>query len=233
LASQIRQLVPTGKVNVIAHSMGGLDTRYLISRGSGRDMIQTLITLGTPFRGTLVADIAADPRNLSRLSPTKMLASLKTFVRATALRWPSTVAPDTHFAIVELSQAISRMSNGDYSGLAAYFSKIFTLHDAALQELTTDKCDRLFPADCSDFAGVTSYSCAGSLSPAEVGPLLLIPALALGVAGEANDGVVPLNSAKLPSHLATSSCDHLGLIGWSPRDVSECYRQICQILLTQ
>src|SRR3979411_1877150 len=61
LAIQIRSYVPSGKVHVIAHSMGGLDARYLISQNNGSAMIATLTTLGTPFGGTLAADIRVDP----------------------------------------------------------------------------------------------------------------------------------------------------------------------------
>jgi pimeloyl-ACP methyl ester carboxylesterase len=231
LAAQIRQFVPTGKVNVIAHSMGGLDSRYLIGREGGRDIIQTLITLGTPFRGTLAADIAADPRNLARISPASVLESIAAFVATTTLRWPFTAAADTHFAIEELRQAVNGMADGDYSHLSPYFSGIFTLQDAALKELTIENCARLFPSDYSDLEGVTCYSYAGTLPPADVSPALIVPALVLSAAGQDNDGVVPLNSATLPRHMGTLACDHLGLIGWTPTDVSGCYREICQTLL--
>jgi triacylglycerol esterase/lipase EstA (alpha/beta hydrolase family) len=232
LAAQIRQLVPNGKVNVIAHSMGGLDSRYLIARG-GRDIIQTLITLGTPFRGTLAADIAVDPRKLARVSPASLLASIAAFVAATTLRWPLTAAADTHFAITELREAVGKMATGDYSQLGSYFSGLFSLQDPALQELTTENCARLFPSDGSDLAGVTCYSFAGKLAPADVSPALIVPALVLSAAGQANDGVVPVDSATLPRFLGALDSDHLGLIGWTARDVSGCYRQICQTLQAQ
>src|SRR5436305_816355 len=144
LGRQIRQLVPTGKVTVVAHSMGGMDARYLIARGGGRNMIQTLITLGSPFRGTLAADVGADPRKLATLSPANMLAAIASFVGATALRFPFTAAADTHFAIRELRHAVSRLAEGDFGPLASYFSGIFSLNDAALQELTTENCSRIF-----------------------------------------------------------------------------------------
>jgi triacylglycerol lipase len=219
-------------VNVIAHSMGGMDARYLIARG-GRGFIQTLITLGSPFGGTLAADIAADPRKLARVSPASLLASIADFVAATTLRWPLTAPADTHFAIAQLRQAVSGIATGDYSQLGGYFSGLFSLQDPALQELTIENCARLFPSDCSDVAGVTCYSFAGNLPPADVSPPLIVPALVLTAAGQANDGVVPVDSATLPRFLGTLNSDHLGLIGWTPKDVSGCYRQICQILQAQ
>ena len=60
LATQIgRILAQTGasKVNLIGHSMGGLDARYLISTLGYGDRVATLTTLGTPHQGTLIADL--------------------------------------------------------------------------------------------------------------------------------------------------------------------------------
>ncbi len=43
-------------VHLIAHSMGGLDSRYAISRLGLGDRVLSLTTLGTPHRGTVIAD---------------------------------------------------------------------------------------------------------------------------------------------------------------------------------
>lgn len=43
-------------VNLIAHSMGGLDCRYLISRLGMADRVRTLTTIASPHRGTYLAD---------------------------------------------------------------------------------------------------------------------------------------------------------------------------------
>jgi triacylglycerol lipase len=55
LARQIQRL-PAERINVIAHSMGGLDARYAIARLGIADRVASLITVGTPHRGTPVAD---------------------------------------------------------------------------------------------------------------------------------------------------------------------------------
>lgn len=51
--------LPQGRVNVIAHSMGGLDARYAISRLGLGDRVASLVTIGTPHQGTPVADLGA------------------------------------------------------------------------------------------------------------------------------------------------------------------------------
>jgi triacylglycerol lipase len=44
------------RVHIIAHSMGGLDARYMISRLGMHDRVLSLTTIGTPHRGTSFAD---------------------------------------------------------------------------------------------------------------------------------------------------------------------------------
>lgn len=44
------------KVNIIAHSMGGLDARYMITKLDMADRVASLSTVGTPHQGTSIAD---------------------------------------------------------------------------------------------------------------------------------------------------------------------------------
>src|SRR5262245_26843074 len=52
----VERVVPKGPVHLTAHSMGGLDARYLISRLGMAGRVLSLTTLGTPHRGTAFAD---------------------------------------------------------------------------------------------------------------------------------------------------------------------------------
>lgn len=45
------------KVHLVAHSMGGLDARHMISRLSMADRVRTLTTIGTPHQGTPFASL--------------------------------------------------------------------------------------------------------------------------------------------------------------------------------
>ncbi|MFR2846157.1 MAG: esterase/lipase family protein [Hungatella hathewayi] len=59
LAARIRQIVEeTGceKVNIIAHSKGGLDCRYAISCLGVEELVASLTTINTPHRGCVFAD---------------------------------------------------------------------------------------------------------------------------------------------------------------------------------
>ncbi len=45
------------KVHIIAHSMGGLDSRYVISQLGYGDRVASLTTISTPHRGSNIADV--------------------------------------------------------------------------------------------------------------------------------------------------------------------------------
>jgi triacylglycerol lipase len=69
LAACIRAL-PDRRFNVIAHSMGGLDARYAIARLGLSGRVASLTTIGSPHRGTPLADLgvaASDRLGLRRL----------------------------------------------------------------------------------------------------------------------------------------------------------------------
>lgn len=67
----IQERFPNDPVHVIAHSMGGLDSRYMISRLGMEERVLSLTTIGTPHRGSTFADWGI--RRLSR--------SVKPFLR--------------------------------------------------------------------------------------------------------------------------------------------------------
>jgi triacylglycerol lipase len=59
LAVRIRRIAEEsgcGKVNIIAHSKGGLDCRYAVSRLGADPYVASLTTVNTPHRGCLFAD---------------------------------------------------------------------------------------------------------------------------------------------------------------------------------
>ncbi|MFZ4698776.1 MAG: esterase/lipase family protein [Candidatus Methylumidiphilus sp.] len=67
-----------GKVNLIAHSKGGLEARYLISKLGMGTKVASLTTVCTPHRGTAVADLLAgdipDRSGLLRFNLVHLLA---------------------------------------------------------------------------------------------------------------------------------------------------------------
>jgi triacylglycerol lipase len=56
LKAQIDKEYPDEPVHLISHSMGGLDSRYMITHLGMGARVRSLTTLGTPHRGTAFAD---------------------------------------------------------------------------------------------------------------------------------------------------------------------------------
>ena len=48
---------PHGKVDLIAHSLGGLDARYALCKLGLAARVRSLVTIGTPHRGSPIADL--------------------------------------------------------------------------------------------------------------------------------------------------------------------------------
>lgn len=66
---KIRQETGAEKVNIIAHSRGGLEARYLISSLNMHPGVASLTTISTPHRGVKAMNIALDlPRPLYRFA---------------------------------------------------------------------------------------------------------------------------------------------------------------------
>lgn len=57
---------PNEKVHILAHSMAGLDSRYMLSRLGMEDRVRSLTTIATPHRGSSFADWGV--RNFSRIA---------------------------------------------------------------------------------------------------------------------------------------------------------------------
>lgn len=86
------EALPHDRVTVIAHSMGGLDARWAIAHGAA-PRIGTLVTVGTPHRGTPVADL------LARGVPGEALAWLTTRRLAQFAR-EAPDSPDVRYACI-------------------------------------------------------------------------------------------------------------------------------------
>jgi triacylglycerol lipase len=63
-----RVLDETGadRLLLIAHSMGGLDARYLISKMGWHEVVDVLVTVSTPHRGSAIASLILDQPDLLR-----------------------------------------------------------------------------------------------------------------------------------------------------------------------
>jgi len=58
-----------GEVDVIAHSMGGLKTRWYVEEMDGDDLVDSVVTLSTPHQGTRTSGLAAFTKGARDMLP--------------------------------------------------------------------------------------------------------------------------------------------------------------------
>lgn len=76
-------LGPGARIDVVAHSMGGLVTRYALETSDIARHIDTLLTLGTPHHGTYAARYAATAQTIDLRPNSEVLQTL-----GTQVPWP-------------------------------------------------------------------------------------------------------------------------------------------------
>ena len=84
LGTVVRRLAhDTGheRVQVVGHSLGGLLARWFVQKQGGDDVVETLVTLGTPHQGTELARLA---RVVPLLPVARQLAPCSPVIRALA-----------------------------------------------------------------------------------------------------------------------------------------------------
>lgn len=99
LAERIKQIVKEtgcGKVNVIAHSKGGLDMRHALANCEISDMVASLTTINTPHRGCEFADYL-----LSKIPEKQQMMIANAY--NTALKELGDIKPDFIAAVNDLT----------------------------------------------------------------------------------------------------------------------------------
>ena len=83
----VNGLPDTARVDIVAHSMGGLVTRYALEDAAVRERIGRIVTLGTPHTGTWAARYAATHQTLD-LRPTADVMTVLNAQIPWAAAWP-------------------------------------------------------------------------------------------------------------------------------------------------
>jgi triacylglycerol lipase len=91
LARKVQSVVDshnTTEVDIIAHSMGGLASRWYVERMDGAYTVDDLVTLGTPHQGNMLASYFTFTQGAQDMLPgSEFLAELDT----------DTISPDVHY----------------------------------------------------------------------------------------------------------------------------------------
>ncbi|KAF2069998.1 hypothetical protein CYY_008681 [Polysphondylium violaceum] len=115
--NSIMEQYNTDKVHIVAHSMGGLDSRYLISQFDQKKSVLSLTTLGTPHRGSYIAEWC----NFNITERLRIEKILKTF--GIPFRAIQELSP-TYVREV-LNETILDSPNVFYSSYGAYTDELF------------------------------------------------------------------------------------------------------------
>jgi triacylglycerol lipase len=104
------------KVNIVAHSQGGLDARYMISKLGLAGQVASLSTIGTPHRGTAVADTAMESTGpLAKKALSAMLNLMGRTINS------NTQDPDTMAAVESLTEKNMVAFNADVPDAAGVY----------------------------------------------------------------------------------------------------------------
>lgn len=219
LATQVDNFITTNKldrVHIIAHSMGGLDSRYLISSLRYASKIASLTTLETPHRGSPLADIALGITHSLTASQEDALLAF------TDVLGPDVSSAQVHRALVDLAEDTApafNNANPDAAGVTYYsyagYSTLFGVSNWNADDL------------CSSTGVATP-------SPSSLpGELRLTGPIVGGIWLRPHDGVVPIDSAMWTGFQGCIPTDHLDMTRAGVKDAADLdlplvpfYRQI-------
>lgn len=228
LAQFINQTLNTTgacKVNVIAHSQGGIDARYVISTLHYGDRIGALATVSTPHQGTVVADVGLGTVQVAGFTA------------------------DTLNTLLLAVQGLTSNQSGN-PNIKANLGQLSTSTMRAFNAANPDDARvRYYSVAGRSNLAAGSRDCAGSVWPNPSGldildPLLSVPASVFPFFDPPfqptpNDGLVSVPSARWGRFLGCVPADHFDEVGqiadslpdlvsgFSHRDL---YRQLATLL---
>jgi pimeloyl-ACP methyl ester carboxylesterase len=227
LETEIKSNFNGKPVHIIAHSMGGLDARYLIApiEGKPSDLVASLTTVATPHQGTFLGDVALLPLEpgQARNNPAFQrliigLPGAEAQLFAGFLKHPLNAANQELREAIETARSIARnFVAGDPTPLATYIKGLFTLNDRALRDLTPAECAKLFAAPGAQRVPCFSYAAHAIPFESLSSKLLLSYMVLKAIEGE-NDGMVSLRSAQWAKYQGEFPADHAKVIGWGTKD---------------
>ncbi len=174
------------RFNVMAHSQGGLDTRYLIHQGDWSGRIVSLTTVSTPHRGTPTADLVTGALDIAGLEGVVLDE-----VADALCEWLGIGAEETTDAMADLTT--ERM---------AEFNDTYPDHpDVAYYSWAGHSCGILEPQCIADQNG--------EIVLVALGPTYTL----MWALGLPNDGQVPVDSAIWADFLGEIPADHANEVG--------------------
>jgi len=234
------------RAHILAHSMGGLDARWVILQEGMADKIASLTTIATPHRGTTLGDLAYD--ELPIILPAGEFLQKLDKTR----RWIWRRLPFTHAASSDQLEFYHQLLHGfdsteDQLGKALYalsltgaaeFNRRYAQAERAVRERTNNR--------------VAYFAYGGVMQPSQT-PLLKPSHDIISLFGteaekkERNDGAVSVWSSRYPwddagrDYVKTVPFDHFMQINWRipdrrpseqmSDDLKTVYREIMEAII--
>ena len=188
LASAIRIFFPAGPIHIVAHSMGGLDSRRLIANNPDLAVrIVSLTMLSTPNQGSPLADLLAGDRPSLFSNLSALLSGSFSAIRLGAL----------------------------YDAFRAALAMV-GINIGALKDLTKKDAEAM-PDVATTHRQIAyrSYAASGRVPAPPTSKLLGLSHTYILNAqnGGPNDGAVTVELAKYGTFIGTWDCDHLDQVG--------------------
>ncbi|PIA18943.1 alpha/beta-hydrolase, partial [Coemansia reversa NRRL 1564] len=219
LDAQLASRLEAEKVNILGHSMGGLDARYLITHINPKSYsVASLTTVCTPHRGSPFMDWCRDYLSLGYradggIEPgDRRLQEFAQFLTR-ILGENASVGETSQLSRLARTSAMS----DDYLSRSiallrmAYRRIMAALDTPAYACLTTDYCQRFFNPSTPNVNGVEYLSIGAYMDPTDISGKvnpLIIPHDIIYKAEGPNDGFVSLTSAQWGHFLGSVCADH-------------------------
>lgn len=221
------------KVHILAHSMGGLDSRYLVAKLENADgvpyakLVASVTTISTPHRGSAIADVAL------KLLP----GAADPVINTLAGLWARTFTDrdlaegsDVRAALTSISEGYAPEFNAEVRDQPGVYYQSWagiTSHlDPHIDPKEIDACDGTVESYKNRHDQMTNLQLIAAAP---------IVGHGLGNAGDPNDGMVTVSSAKWGDFHGCVPADHLDEVGqpkhdgpnrWSRFDHVRFYRRI-------
>ncbi|MCO4773697.1 MAG: hypothetical protein KDA24_26940 [Deltaproteobacteria bacterium] len=174
------------RFNLIGHSQGGIDSRYLATVRDEGPRIASITTVATPHYGSGLADVA---NGVIDLGPT--VAGL-------------------------VEEGLSALTDAIGLGEAELLLATEAMTRPAMEQFNLDVPDHpdvTYYSWSARSCGITELGCRDAMGGEVIAPYLIATYRALQLIDGDNDGIVPTQSAMWGEHLGTLGADHFDEVG--------------------
>ncbi|KAI9597401.1 Alpha/Beta hydrolase protein, partial [Syncephalis fuscata] len=196
LHSALCRVLPGREMNFIAHSMGGLDVRYLASHVRPNEYrVSSLTTISTPHRGSPFMDWCRDNLHLAHTGSEAACKNAATGTGTCSKKASlHTLTPTLTAAARQMQPAIRMVSP--------------LLDHPAYANLTTSYLENVFNPNTPNHPDTQYFSFGARVSQLSLFHILRMPWEVVDSREGDNDGLVSVNSARWGKYLGTVDADH-------------------------